>query len=439
MKIPVFFRSHYRFILIGVLLVLAWGYWQMRANSGKAADSSRRAFTAMDRPQMVSAAQVERKTIREIVSAIGTISAQNQVVVRAKVEGELQKIYFREGDWVKAGEVLAQIDPTLYDINLSNAQGQLAKNLAQLANAQSDLIRYEDLWQKDAIAKQQLDGQRALVRQWEGTVQSDRAQVASAQLNRSYTQIRAPISGRLGLKNVDVGNMVRPSDANGMVTITQMHPINVVFAVPEIHLPKIQANPSLLPLEVFIGDQKNPLAQGKVSAVDNAVDINTGTIKIKATLPNTQGNLYPNQFATVKLQIDEEKDALAIPAQAIMRGTLGTYVYVINDDLKVKARTIQIGVNDNDWVSVRGDINPGDRVVIDGADRLREGSKIEIAAATPSLSSPSAFPRANGMEGREKWESFLASLPSQEAERVRKMSPEERRAHMAKMREGAKK
>jgi multidrug efflux system membrane fusion protein len=351
-------------------------------------------FGGANRIQPVSVGTVRRQDVRVTVSAIGSITSANMAVVRAKVSGELKAIYFKEGQTVKAGTVLAEIDPQPFRIALAQAQGTLARDQAQLANAKLDLVRYKDLIAKDAAPKQQLDTQAALVQQLEGTVLSDQAQVDNAKLQLSYTRIVAPISGLAGLKQVDVGNNVQPSDSNGLLSIAQTRPVNVVFSVPDVQLPQIlkqikAARP--MPVEAWDRDQKTKLADGKLASTDNAIDSATGTIKLKAQFPNANDELFPNQFVNVRLQVDDLADTLAVPSAAVLRGTQGTYVYLVNADKTVTVRRVRAGANDGDWVAIQADLKPGDKVVTDGADRLREGAQVEVVVPLAPAGGPGGF------------------------------------------------
>lgn len=351
------------------------------AASGPAGGTTARRFGGGNRVQPVTVAAAQQRDIRVTVSAIGNMAALNTAVVRAKVDGELKAIRFTEGQPVRAGQLLAEIDPRSYEAQLAQVQGQLARDQAQLRNAQIDLERYKDLLAKDSIARQQVDTQEALVRQLQGTVQADQAQVDSAKLQLSYTKVTAPISGRLGLKQADLGSIVRASDANGLVTITQTQPIALVFAVPETHLPQITRKlrgKEPLMVEAWDREQRNRLGQGRVITTDNAIDASTGTIKLKAEFPNGDGSLFPNQFVNVRVQLDLLAGALAVPGNAVQRGAQGTFVYVVNADNSVSIRRLRLGTTDGDWVSVQGELAAGDKVVTDGADRLREGAKVEV-------------------------------------------------------------
>ena len=389
-----------------------------------------RRFGGMNRVQPVTVALVRKQDVKVVLNGIGNISALNTAVVRTRVDGELKAIRFKEGQMVRAGALLAEVDARSYEIALAQVRSQFAKNQATLKNAQLDLVRYKDLLAKDSIARQQVDTQEALVQQLAATLQSDQAQVDNAQLQLSYTKITAPISGRLGLKQADLGNTVRASDANGLVTITQTQPISVVFAMPEANLPQItrrlrgmeraegrpapgpsagaaaagqpapkmaarpaaksvaapapsnaNANsktPEPLMVEAWDRELRNLLATGRVSTTDNVIDPVTGTIKLKAEFANADGSLFPNQFVNVKLQINTLEGALAVPSAAVQRGAIGTFVYVVKPDNAVTMRRVRTGATEGDLVSVTGELEAGERVVTDGADRLREGAKVEV-------------------------------------------------------------
>lgn len=333
------------------------------------------------RAQPVSAGEVKRMDVRQWVKALGTLTALNTAMVRPKVDGELVAVLFKEGQLVQAGEVLARIDPRSLDAQVLQAQGQLAKDSALLANAQLDLKRYEDLLAKGAIARQQVETQSALVRQLQGTVESGQAQLKLAQLQRSFSDVRAPISGRLGLKQADLGSLVRSSDPNGLVSITQTHPMAAVFAIPEVHVADLQRQLRArqpVRVEAWSRDDATLLATGVVDSTDNAIDTSTGTLRIKASLPNPKGELFPNQFASIRLLINDLKDSLAVPTNAIQRGAIGTFVYVVGEGGKVKTEKVTLLAVEGDWQAVKANLQPGDRVVTDGADRLRNGSVVNV-------------------------------------------------------------
>lgn len=374
--------------------------------------------------QPVSVGTVQRGDVRVVVSAIGTMSARATAVVRAKVGGELTSVRFKEGDEVRAGQVLAEIDARSYQAALSQAQGTLQRDQALLKNAQLDLKRYQDLLARDSIASQQVDTQAALVRQLEGTVASDQAQVDAARLQLSYTQVTAPFAGRLGLRQADRGNVVGPSDANGIVTINQVRPIDAAFSVPEAHLPQMRRRMAAgeeLSVELWDRDSRRQLAKGRVVALDNAIDSATGTIKVKAAFANEDGALYPNQFVNVRLQVNLLQGVLTVPATAVQNN----YVYLVQEDSTVTQRRIRVGVTDGDRVSVEGELREGEQVVTDGIDRLREGAKVAVIDA-------GAVTRADqaAQDQAAQRRAFIASLPPDVREKLQKMSPEERRAFL---------
>ena len=378
--------------------------------------------------QPVSVGTVQRGDVRVVVSAIGTMSARATAVVRAKVGGELTSVRFKEGDEVRAGQVLAEIDARSYQAALSQAQGTLQRDQALLRNAQLDLKRYQDLLARDSIASQQVDTQAALVRQLEGTVASDQAQVDAARLQLSYTQVTAPFAGRLGLRQADRGNVVGPSDANGIVTINQVRPIDAAFSVPEAHLPQMRRRMAAgeeLSVELWDRDSRRQLAKGRVVALDNAIDSATGTIKVKAAFANEDGALYPNQFVNVRLQVNLLQGVLTVPATAVQNN----YVYLVQEDSTVTQRRIRVGVTDGDRVSVEGELREGEQVVTDGIDRLREGAKVAVIDA-------GAVTRADqaAQDQAAQRRAFIASLPPDVREKLQKMSPEERRAFLRERR-----
>jgi membrane fusion protein, multidrug efflux system len=336
-----------------------------------------------NRVQPVAAVPAKLGDINIVQTGLGTVAALKIATVKARVDGLLQSAAFQEGSIVKAGQVLAEIDPQPLKVALSQVEGQLARDQAQLANARLDLERYRTLLAQDSIAKQQLDAQEALVKQFEGTVKVDQAQVDSAKLQLSYTRITAPISGRLGLRQMDAGNIIRASDTAGLVVITQVDPITVVFTIPQDNLPRVLKQlkaGAKLGVDAWDRDQKNKLAAGFLLSSDNQIDTATGTIKLKAQFPNPDGLLFPNQFVNVRMVVDTKTGATIIPMAAIQRGTRGTVVYVVKDDKTISMRPVTLGPVENDMVAIDGSVVPGELVVVDGIDRLREGAKVEVSA-----------------------------------------------------------
>ena len=337
------------------------------------------------KPTPVSTALVKRMDMQITVQALGTMTAMNTAVVRSQVDGVLKTLRFTEGQLVQAGQLLAEIDARAFESQLNQALGQLARDNAQLLNAQLDLQRYQDLLKKDAIARQQVETQAALVSQLQGTVQADQAQVETARLQLSYTRVTAPISGRLGLKQAELGSLVRAGDANGLVTITQTQPMAVVFAVPEMHVPLIMRklkSGQALTVQAWDREHKQKLAAGRVSTTDNAIDLATGTLKLKAALDNRDGQLFPNQFAQIELQLDTLKNTLVVPTASVQRGAQGNFVLVVQDDGTVKSVAVRLlSVQADDQAIQSDELKEGDSVVTDGADRLRSGSKVEVVKA----------------------------------------------------------
>ena len=393
---------------IAAVLVAALGgawWWKTHGGGGAATDAAagpasaasgaggaagaggNRRFSAANRVQPVSVQKARRQDVRVVVTAIGTITAFNTATVRPQVSGVLQAIQFKEGQQVRAGQLLAQIDPRAFQASLGQAEGTLARDKATLDNARLDLARYRDLVAKDAAPKQQLDTQDALVRQLEGTLKSDAASADAARLQLSYTKVLAPIPGRVGLKQADLGNVVTPGDANGLVTITQTRPIALTFAVPSAHLPLISAKlraRQALTVEAWDRNGTTRLAEGRVETTDNAIDASTDSIKLKAIFANADDALFPNQAVTVRLQLDTLVDTLTVPQAAVLRGAQGFYVYVVNpDDNSVSTRVVKPGVIDGDAMAVEGALKAGETVVIDGVDRLRDGAKVEVIASDP--------------------------------------------------------
>ncbi len=308
-----------------------------------------------NRVQPVAAVPAKLGDINIVQTGLGTVAALKIATVKARVDGLLQSAAFQEGSIVKAGQVLAEIDPQPLKVALSQVEGQLQRDQAQLANARLDLERYRTLLAQDSIAKQQLDAQEALVKQFEGTVKVDQAQVDNAKLQLSYTRITAPISGRLGLRQMDAGNIIRASDTAGLVVITQVDPITVVFTIPQDNLPRVLKqlkSGAKLGVDAWDRDQKNKLAAGFLLSSDNQIDTTTGTIKLKAQFPNPDGLLFPNQFVNVRMVVDTKTGAPIIPMAAIQRGARGTVVYVVKDDKTISMRPVTLGPVENDMVAI---------------------------------------------------------------------------------------
>lgn len=379
--------------LVGLLILLlvaglCWWLWPAPAAhkaagglGGPGGKGGRPGFGAFAGPVPVRVAPATVGDFPVYLKALGTVTATNTVNVRSRVAGELVKVNFQEGQKVKAGDLLAEIDPRSYQIALQQAEGTLAQNQAQLKNAQIDLERYKGLYAEDSIAKQTLDTQVALVGQYQGTIKTNQAAVGDAKLNLDFARIRAPISGRLGLRQLDVGNLVAANDTTALVVITQTQPITVAFTLPESELSTVLAryrSGANLAVEAWDRGDVKQQAVGVLRSLDNQIDTTTGTLKFKARFENQDEALFPNQFVNVRLLADTLKDVVLAPSAAIQFGTDGTFVYVLEGDKKVRIRTLKVGASDGDNTVVLEGLAKGERVVLEGTDRLRDGSDVEV-------------------------------------------------------------
>ncbi|WP_345813713.1 MdtA/MuxA family multidrug efflux RND transporter periplasmic adaptor subunit [Paraburkholderia sp. PREW-6R] len=406
-------------LIVVALVVLAFVLWRWHpwggpgggasgasaasgASGGRAGRGGRGGNPA-NAPQPVHVATATQGEMPVVLTALGTVTPLASVTVLPQLSGTLQNVYFTEGQMVKKGDVLAQIDPRPYQISLENAQGTLARDQALLQTARLDLKRYQTLLAQDSIASQQVDTQASLVRQYEGTVKSDQANIDTYKLDLVYARITAPVSGRVGLRQVDAGNYVTPSLTNGIVVITQLQPISVIFTTSEDNLQQIiQQTQNGQKLSVTAYDRSNTtsLEGGVLETLDNQIDTTTGTVKLRGIFQNRNNVLFPNQFVNTRLLVNTIKDAVIVPTPAVLNGSMGAFVYVVKPDNTVTVRPVKVGPVDGERTSIASGLQVGERVVIDGSDRLKEGAKITIPADRPRGASGARGARgASGASG----------------------------------------
>lgn len=379
--------------LWGLVIVVAVGFavWYTRnppaPAMGPGSGAGPRGMMNMATP--VNVAQAGPVRIPQVVQAIGTVTAFNTVAVRSRVDGELVEVAFQDGQSVKEGDLLARIDPRPFQVQLDQALGQQAQNEAQLKNAQRDLQRYRQLYQQQSVARQVLDAQEAQVQQLQAKRKSDQATVDNARLQLSYTRITAPIGGRLGLRRLDKGNLISAANADGLVTIAQTQPISVLFTIAQAQLPDVLAqlrDGQALQVSLYDRDDIRQLATGELMALDNQIDTSTGTLRLKAVFDNADQSLFPNQFVNVRLHVSTLDAAVAIPVAGAQYGSVGSFVYVVQDDGTVQMRKVELGRTDGVNTQVLAGLQAGDKVVVEGTDRLRDGARIQIR--TPGMTAP---------------------------------------------------
>ena len=383
-------RSRWIWLVI-VVCIAAAAYKIFLMQTATQAAARAKAQNDAQRPLPVMAVAARKADMDVNLRGLGTVIPVNTVTVRSQVSGQLLRVHFEEGQIVKAGTLLAEIDPRPFEVQLMQAEGQLARDEALLRNAESDLVRYKLLLSQDSIADQQVTTQESLVQQYKGAVKTDRGQIANAKLQLTYSRVIAPVSGRIGLRLVDQGNMIQSNDVNGMAVITQLQPVTVVFSVPQDNLPAIMKRlrtGEVLPVYAYSQDGKALLAKGMLLAVDNQIDTTTGTVKIKAKFDNKNNELFPNQFVNVVMKVDTLSGVTVMATAAIQRGSIGTFAYVVKEDKSVNVRPLQLGPTEGENVAVLNGLAPGEFVVVVGGDKLREGTKVEIvtneAAGTPA-------------------------------------------------------
>jgi membrane fusion protein, multidrug efflux system len=397
-------RSTRRFVLTAIVILLVVAgivWWTKQAPPPEPGGRGRNSG-----PMSIVPEAVGKGDIGININALGTVTSLATVTIRTQISGYLQKIDFTEGMEVKKGDLIAEIDPRPYEATLAQAKGQLARDEAALKGAQVDLARYQGLAAQNAVPRQTLDTQVALVAQNQGTIEADKAAVKSAEVNLAYCRIVSPLDGRVGLRQVDQGNYVTPGDANGLVVITQLQPISVLFTVPEDNLQaiakRLQAG-AVLPATALDRTGSSKIADGSLQTFDSQIDPTTGTIKLRAQFPNDDRLLYPNQFVNIRLLLDTHKDVTTMSTAGIQRGAPGTFVYLVNADSTVSVRPVKLGVTDGDRVELLSGLTQGDRIVIDGADKLRDGAKIIIRSENnPTQTNPAQTPSDPNKSGGGK-------------------------------------
>src|SRR5579871_1645631 len=345
----------------------------------------------------VAVAPVQKQDVPVYLSGLGAVTAFNTANIKSRVDGQIMKVNFREGQEVRQGDLLIEIDSRPYQVQVEQMQAQLFRDQAQLRDAKLNLERYTALIPSGSIAQQQVDTQKALVDQLEGTVRNDQAQIDSAKLNITYCHITAPFNGRVGLRQVDPGNIVHASDTNPMLILTQLHPIAVIFTLPEDVLGNVAKHmrASTLEVDAFSRDDQTKLATGKLLTIDNQIDPTTGTAKLKAVFDNQDNKLWPNQFVNADLLLETRKNSTVVPTAAVLRGPQGTFVYTMNPDKTVEDKQVTVALTEGTLTVVSSGVNPGDTVVTDGQDKLQRGSRVEPRAGAPS-SNPNGAPTAAG-------------------------------------------
>jgi multidrug efflux system membrane fusion protein len=395
-------RRGWLVVLLGLLLFAgaAWWIYQRTQPTTTAQRPSRFGQTPP-----VAAAPVKSGDINVTVNALGTVASLATVTVRSQISGQIMRVAFTEGQMVNKGDLLVEIDSRPYQLARAQAEGALKQHQALLQAAQLDLERYQNLAKTNAIPRQQLDAQVALVQQDQGLVIADQAQIDTAKLNIAYCHIVAPITGRVGLRQVDQGNYVTANDATGLVVLTQLAPISVLFTTAEDNLPpilkRVQGG-AVLPVTAFNRNGTQKLATGKLLTFDNQIDTTTGTVKLRAQFDNTDSALFPNQFVNVQLLVDTLRDAAVVPTSAIQRGAPGTFVYVVGDDSTVAVRKVELGPVDGERIAIKSGLKTGERVVTDGADKLRDGIKVNLHEPGAAAPAPPANPNPGQRNRRQR-------------------------------------
>ena len=365
--------------------------------TGCSSDAKQAAHAAGPRSVSVAVAAVQRQDVPVYLTGLGAVTAFNTANIKSRVDGQIMEVNFREGQNVKQGELLIVIDPRPFQVQLEQMQAQLFRDQAQLRDAKLNLDRYTALIPSGSIAQQQVDTQKALVDQLDGTVRNDQALIDNAKLQITYCHITAPFNGRVGLRQVDPGNIVHAADTNPMLILTQLQPIAVIFTLPEDQLPSVAQHmqKGVLEVDAFSRDDQTKLAAGKLLTIDNEIDPSTGTAKLKAVFDNKDNQLWPNQFVNADLLLETRKNATVVPAAAILRGPQGTFVYAVKPDKTVEARPVTLSLTQGNLTAIASGLAPGDVVVTDGQDKLQTGSKIEPRGGSPSSPNSTGAPTGN--------------------------------------------
>ena len=376
-------RRGWRTWLVVLLLILlaGWVAWRILGPSAAPSGRGRHGGNPADALQPVGVAKIGTGDMQIVLTGLGTVTPLATITVQTQINGQLMSVGFQEGQIVHKGDFLAQIDPRPYQVTLEQAQGAYAHDTALLAQARSDLARYVSLNRQDSIAKQQVADQQFLVQQDQGLVMEDQSAIDSARLNLTYCHIVAPVTGRVGLRLVDPGNYVQTGSATGLVVITQLQPISVVFVLPEDNIPAIaqeMAAGHTLSVAAYDRTNSTPIAQGSLITVDNTVDTTTGTVKLRASFANTDASLFPNQFVNARLLLKTLPGVIEAPTAAVQHGAPGSFVYVVKPDNTVGVQVVKTGVTDGSNVQILSGVKPGDEVVVDGSDRLKDGAKIRL-------------------------------------------------------------
>lgn len=380
-------------LIVIVIALIVWHPW-----SGNAPRHPGRT----EAPQPVREATITKGDMPVMLEGLGTVTPLATVTVITQINGQLTEVGFKEGQLVKKGDFLAQIDPRPYQVALEQAQGSLAHDQALLQQAQTDLARYQTLLKQDSISRQQAEDQRFLVMQYEGSIKTDQANIDNAKLNLTYCHIVSPVDGRVGLRLVDPGNYVQTSNTTGIVVVTQLQPISVIFPLPEDTVDRVMDRlheNAKLPVSAFNHADTKQIATGTLETVDNQIDTTTGTVKLRAVFPNTDNTLFPNEFVNAHLLVNTMHDAVLAPTAAVLTGAPGTYVWLVKPDSTVTVRAVKLGPSDGEHVAILSGLQPGDKVVIDGLDRLREGAKVDVPSGNANASGGS---QAQGQQGQQQ-------------------------------------